>query len=75
MNNVLYDSNILFTVATKQYALPGLKCTIHFESDIYNTRENGYVYWNVDTYINNIPHDDSDPFKILEAYSTVDRDQ
>eukprot|EP01083_Nonionella_stella_P262349 892157_1 len=73
--NVLYDSTILFTVTTKKGALPGLKCSIHFEEDIYSTQENGYVYWNVDTYINNIPHDDSDPYEILEAYSTVDRDQ
>ena len=35
--NVLYESLIQFEVSTNAEILPGLKCSVYFEDDIYNT--------------------------------------
>ena len=71
VDNVLYSSTLVLKVSQAAKALPGLKCTVHFDDDTYSSRQGAYVYWSVaDT--SAALHS---AVSVLESYTTVDHDQ
>ena len=61
--NVLYESILQFRVEVYKGVLPGLKCTIHFEDDLYDTISGDYMYWSIVNSSNGL-------YDIVEAYTT-----
>ena len=64
ISNVLYQSILEFDVSVKSKDLPGLKCSIYFENEIYNTLVGDYKYWSI------INESNDNGYNIVKAYTT-----
>ncbi len=71
VTDVVWESTVRFEVYTHSAALPGLKCTVHFEDDLYSTSAADYVFWSIEDFGAAATASDD----IVTAYTTVDHDQ
>ena len=46
-NDIFKDSFLEFTVLASEDTIPGLKCSIYYQGDVYNTESDSKLYWSI----------------------------